>query len=435
MALGVLHCGAPSPSGSAPNVLLVTLDTLRADHLGVYGFEHATSPEIDALAEAGVVFERAIAAASLTTPAHASIMTSRFTREHAIGPNNGGAALRDETTLARVFRDHGYATAAFVSNLLLKAKFGLGAGFDTFDDELTTPEINRPLVVERRAADTTERALAWLSQAGDGPFFLWVHYQDPHGPYTPPPPDDERFRIPPAPGEQALPVKEGRDAIPAYQALDGLRLPSQYRSRYAGEIFYADRWVGRLVEAVAAHDPSRPSVVLLTADHGESFGENGRYFSHTHTTTPDVARVPMILRAPGLAPGRSSDLVHHVDVLPTLLDLAELPIPPEARGLPLARFVREGRSLPDRTVYCDIGRELSAYRGDSFLWVRDADAVPVRRWARFLWSPEGWSRQPGRSPLPEAVREYTARSAPVNRLPPPDEEMKRRLEALGYAEP
>jgi arylsulfatase A-like enzyme len=175
--------------------------------------------------------------------------------------------------------------------------------------------------------------------------------------------------------------------------------------------------------------------VLLTADHGESFGENGRYFSHTHTTTPNVARVPMILRAPGLSPGRREDVVHHVDVLPTLLDLAGIAIPPEARGLPLARFVSEERALPDRTVYCDIGRELSAYRGDSFLRIRDANAKAPLRWARYRWSPGTWSRELDPSPLPEAVREYMARSTPVNRLPPPDEDMKRRLEALGYAEP
>jgi arylsulfatase len=421
-------------------VLLVTVDTLRADHLGSYGFAHDTSPAIDALAASGVLFERAIAASSRTVPSHASIMTSRNTREHSVGHLNGKSTLRNLETLADHFRRAGYETAAFIGNILLTEGTGLGAGFDVFDDELETPERNRPHVVERRAADTTERALRWLAEPRSKPFFLWVHYQDPHGPYTPPPEDEGRFAIAPAPGERRLRSGEGNEGegrIPAYQVLPGLDRASQYRSRYAGEIFSADRSIGKLVDAVGPD-----AVVLLTADHGESFGENRRYFVHTYTSTPDVAHVPFLLRAPGLAPGRRSEIVGHVDVLPTLLELAGLPVPEDARGVALGPMLRGEARLPERLVYCDIGSQLSAYGDEGFLQVvglAGAWSGRVARnplWRRYAWSPgTAWQTlERGRGGLPAELERYAASAAPIEELPPPDPELLEKLRALGYGD-
>jgi arylsulfatase len=298
-------------------------------------------------------------------------MTSHWVREHSIGYRNGSTRLADEEiTLAATFGKAGYDTAAFVGNVTLQRRVGLDNGFDHYDDELSESETNRADVFERRAEETTERALAWLSAPRGGPFFLWVHYNDPHGPYTPPPPFDERFQLGDAPGEEPLPVlyvQRGWFGIPAYQALPGLRRPSQYRSRYAGEIRYFDEWLGRLLEAAERGSGSRDLVVLLTADHGESFGEEDFYFSHGHATTPDLSRVPFLLRAPGLPPGRRREVVHHVDILPTLLDLAGLPAPAEARGIALGPALRGETSFPERTVFCDVGAEVGAYRRDLFL--------------------------------------------------------------------
>ncbi|MBW2288365.1 MAG: sulfatase [Deltaproteobacteria bacterium] len=343
-----LACGPANES--RPNVLLITIDTLRADHLGTYGFRFDVSPEIDALAEQSVVFERAIAASGKTAPSHAAIMTSGYTREHSIGHGNGTSTLSDRVTLAEIFHEAGYATAAFVSNILLTRRIGFDRGFEVFDDELSAPESNRPKVVERLAPDTTARAIEWLNARNERPFFLWVHYQDPHGPYTPPAEAADRFDIPGAPDEAELPVRAGNNAsggIPPYQALPGLYRVSEYRSRYAGEIFFADEWVGKLL-ARAGADDKRETIVLLTADHGESFGEYGHYFKHTHTTTPDVAHVPLILRAPGLTPERRDDLVSHVDIAPTLLELAGLRASSDASGVALAnsgafRLLRQRR--------------------------------------------------------------------------------------------
>jgi arylsulfatase len=198
--------GCFGSEGPEPNVLMITIDTLRADRLGAYGFRLATSPAIDRLAAQGVVFERAISGASFTSGSHASIMASRYTREHTIGYDNGGTRLEGITTLAEIFNDEGYQTAAFVGNILLDRISGLDRGFETYDDELPGVEVNRKLAFERIAEQTTDRALLWLKNRDSRPFFLWVHYQDPHGPYTPPPEYKGRFKPEFKSDESPLPV-------------------------------------------------------------------------------------------------------------------------------------------------------------------------------------------------------------------------------------
>jgi arylsulfatase len=187
----VRSCG-----GRPPNVLLITVDTLRADHLHCYGQSLPTSPNIDALAARSVVFERAIAASGYTGPAHSSIMTSKYPRRQSTAFSNGLLTLAGVETLADALRQSGYDTAAFVSNGVLAAGSGLNHGFDVYDDELPTVERNRFNVFERLAPQTAARALAWLERPRTKPFFLWVHFQDPHGPYTPPEAYRDRFRVP-----------------------------------------------------------------------------------------------------------------------------------------------------------------------------------------------------------------------------------------------
>jgi arylsulfatase len=420
-------------------VLLITIDTLRADHLGTYGFAQNTSPRIDALARDSVVFERAIAASSATNPSHASIMTSRYPREHSIGHHNGASRLEGTATLATLFRESGFETAAFVGNLLLQRRTGFDRGFETYDDELRSAEVNRGAVLERTAEPTTVRALAWLEEQRSGPFFLWVHYQDPHGPYTAPEGWSGRIRVPGGPDEKPLPLlanDQGWGGIPSYQAQEGLNLLSQYRSRYGDEVHYADHWIGELIEALDDHASGRETVILLTADHGESFGENDRYLVHFFTTTPENAHVPLILRAPGLPPGRRPGVASHVDVMPTLLELAGIAPPPDARGLALGPFVREGRPLPDRSVYCDMGREMSVYHRDGFLRVLGADpGDPHPEATPYRWDEEGsWWRSDGDAGLDAPALEYVRRVPPAAAAPPMPSRLARELRALGYAE-
>jgi len=437
-------CGRDQPV--APNVLLITIDTLRADRLSSYGYPYETSPSIDALAAQGVLFERAIAASSKTVPSHASIMTSKYVREHSIGHGNGDSSLAAEPTLAEHFRSAGYATGGFVGNILLMREMGLDRGFDHFDDELRTAERNRPMVVERLAEPTTRRAMDWLAQQTERPFFLWVHYQDPHGPYTPPDAYESRFSIAPSPGGDEILDVGGNSAegvIPAYQQLDGLRSVTEYEGRYAGEIAYADQWIGTLVGAVEDHSSGRGAIIVLTSDHGESFGEEGRYFEHTHATTPDVAHVPLILRASGLPGQKRAELVSHVDILPTVLELAGLELPEGHGGVALGPVLRGEDLLPDRFVYCDNGPQVSAYKGNRFLRLRGVERAwrgegesfltQAPPWQRYRWEPrQRWSRVSTPAPLPKTVLEYAASTVEMNMREPPSGRERELLRALGY---
>ena len=447
--LGVVACDAkPTP----PNVVLITVDTLRADYLGSYGFPLDTSPRIDALAAGGVLFERAVAAASTTSPSHASILTSRHTREHSVGFYSGFTVLDGLPTLPELFKDAGYTTAAFVGNINLQKRLGFDRGFDHYDDDLPDAERNRPLQYERIAERTHERLQAWLDEPRDGPFFLWVHYQDPHGPYDAPEGNAGRFSVPMAPGETALPVlanNYGEGGIPKYQALHGLSHPHEYKSRYADEVFYADEYVGRLIDAVDHHASGRDAVILLTADHGEYMGEDNVWFVHTAVSTPQLAHVPLILRAPGLSAERRSDPVGHVDVLPTLLELAGLTPPADARGLALGPFLRDGEPLPPRLVYTDAGDELSAYRTGSFVRVLDLKEAWMKpqpplepSWGAYWWKQDGTWEMIADDELEDRrilsdhreIQEYFRAATPMIQSLPADASQLERLRALGYVE-
>ncbi len=449
---------AASAAAAPRDVLLITVDTLRADHLSAYGHPRALSPQVDALAARGALFENAIAASSSTAPSHASIMTSRYPREHSIGTNNGGTRLSGGVTLAEHFRDAGYDTAAFVGNFILQPRIGLDRGFAVYDADLPDRELNRPGFFERRAEATGARAVAWLERPRTQPFLLWVQLQDPHGPYTPP--DSFAVDAQPKTGESEpdlplLPRNSGVNGIPAYQHLDGVARASEYVARYEGEVRYADEWIGRLVAAAEAASGERGLVVLLTNDHGESLGEFGFWFQHGHATTPELARSPFIVVAPGVAPQRRSELVHHVDVMPTLVELAGLEPAAAGSGVSLAPFLREGpgRAVPERTVFCDVGWESGAYRGRSYVRVRGS----LDLWSRWasgrsdapgsppasLLQLESWQRGADGRWVAEGdpaewrptIEQYLLKHEPMVEAPQLDTDDVERLRALGYVEP
>jgi arylsulfatase len=456
LAAALLLLGsAPGCSGGTderPDVLLVTIDTLRADRLGSYGAPSGASPRLDALADRSVVFDRAIAGAAMTAPSHASIMTSRYTREHSVGFENGFSRLEGTPTLAEHFRDAGYQTAGFVGNINLTSLLGFDRGFDLFDDELVEQEADRDDIFERSAEATTRRALDWLSTTGPGPVLLWVHYQDPHGPYAPPGTHAGRTPVVGGGSERPLPFladNSGRGGVPVYQQIEGVSRHSEYAARYADEVLYADEWVGRMIDAFDARSPDRDGVVLVTSDHGEAMGEGNHYYVHGTNTLPHLARVPMLLRAPGIAPGRRPEVVSHVDVLPTLLELAGVAAAGPMSGVALGPVLRDEHPLPERRVYCDNGAEVSVYEQNGFQKVMHAGrayrnpetaAKNRPRWRSFTWDGAGrWSPTeraslsslPSPSSLPEDVQAYIDSAVPMV-LRPVEAPHLERLRALGY---
>jgi len=455
VATGAAGC-AKEPPRVRPNVLLVTIDTLRADFVHAYGFPHPTTPNIDELAARGALFELAFAASTATVPSHASIMTSRYVREHSVGPENGSTRLAGLPTLAERFGDAGYDTAAFVSNVVLKARSGLDRGFARYDDELPEAEANRLMYFERNAGETAERALLWLREPRDAPFFVWVHLQDPHGPYTPPAPYDARVPELPLRTERPLPVlraNRGRGGLPDYQALGDERRAARYAGLYAGEVSFADAWAGRLVEAAerAAENEKiegRPLVVLLTADHGESLDEHGFFFQHGHATTPEQARVPFVVVAPGVPTKRSSTVVHHVDIAPTLLELAGLPPLDVQSGVSLVPLLTRGAPVAERVVLTDIGGEVTAYDATGYTTVRAGR--PELVWQRYeRVGPPGragggaagsesaaWKKaQQSGAVLSEEIVAYLSAEVPLAPALAMSDDDVARLRALGYLPP
>lgn len=338
LAAALASC-APAHEERA-SFLLITCDTLRADQLGFLGHARPTSPNLDALAAESVVFERAWSTAPLTGPALSALLTGRPPEELGLSDNRVWLGEAAET-LAERGRAAGIETAAVVSNWVLRKRErgGVQQGFEHFDDTMRTAEASRPDLKERLAADTTDAALAWLASRDPArPFFLWVHYQDPHGPYTPP--ADCLAPFPPEPrGEPTLGVGQDqkvRGALPAYQVVDEERRPEAYRSRYEAEIRYFDRELGRLLDELRARGLFATTTLAFTADHGESLGENGWWFSHGQTLQRELVAVPLLLRPPGGASParRESAPASHLDLLPTALAALGLPTG-ELRGLDL----------------------------------------------------------------------------------------------------
>ena len=308
-----------------PSVLLVTLDTTRADHLGAYGATNGATPRLDELAARGVVFERAYAVAPMTLPAHTAMLTGLLPTRTGVrwnGEQRLAGPPQGPPTLAERFRDAGYATAGFVSAAVLDHAFGLARGFATYDDAIAGGGgTNSRWKAERPARETVARALAWLeAQPGDRPLFLWVHLFEPHDPYAPPEPFASRYRGDP----------------------------------YSGEIATADDALGALL----AHHRFRPqagAIVSVLGDHGESLGEHGEA-THGILLHEAALRVPWIVAAPHLAPRRLGAAVSQVDLMPTLLALAGIDSASggsESDGVELAAEMRGESGERSRTLYAE----------------------------------------------------------------------------------
>jgi len=341
-AASLIVLGGCGGSQRPTHLVLVTVDTLRADHLGSYGSDLGATPNLDALASESLRFETVRAPAPFTLASIAAVMTGRHPL--ALGVTDNLAALpQGLPTLATRLAAKGWRSGAVVSSLVLEIADPLHAGFDVFDARLPQKEAVRWWVHERDAAATTDAALATLGrlrETGDAPTFLWVHYQDPHGPYTPPPGLRERHlaaaeRAPDARRELELTDAAGIGGLPKYQFLAPRRDVAFYRAGYAGEIENADAQIGRLLDGIDALDARTgrgATALVFSADHGEDLGEGDHWFAHGARLGESALRVPLLIRAPGIAPGVRRDPATLLDVLPTIAGLVGLAPSPEWTG-------------------------------------------------------------------------------------------------------
>ncbi len=423
------------------NVVLISLDTTRLDHLSTYGYERSTSPVLDELAREGARFDLAYAPIATTGPSHSTMFTSLYPVAHHVVKN--GVRLSDDCeTLAELLSERGYQTAAIISSFVLTDKFGYAQGFDHFEDDFTpegssiressTEAPNVRMGFDRRADDASRRAIRWLEKMRDpeSPFFLFVHYFDPHAPYTPPPEFKDRFLDP-----------EGDDRAATI-------------SSYDEEIAFTDQQVGLLLKSLERLRLAEDTIVIVTADHGEGLGQHGHQ-EHGVNVYDEAVRVPLVFRWPDRIPAGSVHTapVELVDLAPTVMDLVGIPTVSSFQGRSLSSALLGETSLEEnRPVF--LHRRHYSPKKEGGVWVSgaklgvrlgrwklilgpeertfelyDLEADPDEEHNRYHEEPETVARMTG---ILKSWRDLVAREGEGEYEL--SEEDRRRLEALGYTE-
>ncbi len=407
-----------------PNVILITLDTTRADHMGFLGSSRALTPNLDALARQSVVFTRAYSHVPLTTASHATILTGTYPQFNHV--NDFGVPLpKGVPDLPEILRTHGYQTAAFVSSLILDpiegAAPGFDRGFDTYDAgfHIRGPGQDRYKTIERRAGEIVARALAWLDRHPRGPFFLWVHLYDAHDPYDPPEPFKSRYVSAP----------------------------------YDGEIAYADSAVGRLFTQLRARGLYDGALIAVMADHGEALGGHGE-LAHGIFLYDETIHVPLLFKMPGeqFAGKRIDTRAGLVDVLPTILRTVGVPIPQAVQGESLVSMMKpsakaaadqEAAAIPDHPAYAESDYPHKAFGWSSLRALRAGKYLFIQAPRKELYDQSAdpkaehnlsYTATPVSDTLAgqlDAFRQKTGSSKPVPKADV-DPQAQEKLSALGY---
>lgn len=318
------------------NVVVVTLDTTRADALGAYGQPLPVTPRIDAAAAEGLIFEQVRSSSPSTLPAHATLFTGQHPYAHGVRANAGYVLADESTTLAERLRDAGWRTGAEVAAMVLGQFQRLDQGFDSYEDPLSADEAGGPAT--RHAIDVTDQGLVFMRENRHEPFFLWLHYYDPHSPFVPPPPH--------------------RDLFP--------------EDPYLAEVHFVDDQVGRVIDEIQALGLRQQTLVVITSDHGEGLGEHEED-THTFFVYDSTMRVPLVLWGAAEIPRglRVSQPVRLVDVAPTLLDLLGLPPLPDAQGVSLGPLFEAPDTELELTGYGESFVPLSLFGSDVLRFVRE----------------------------------------------------------------
>lgn len=416
-----MRADAPPPRRDA-NVVLITIDTLRADHVSCYERGRMSTPNIDSLAAAGVRFAKAFAQVPLTTPSHACILTGTYPQVHQLRDNGGFVLDAAVPTLATVLQQAGFSTAAFVGAAVLHHQYGLNRGFTTYADDMKAArkeeELLPGVVAEVRAEVVTQRALDWLRnqqkigvgvQPGKN-FLLWTHYYDPHFPYDPPPPFSSRYQ----------------------------------KDRYSGEIAYTDEQIGKLLKGLQDQGLKEKTLIVLMADHGEGLGDHGE-FLHGVFLYDATTHIPLLVAGPDIPAGRVVEQqVRSIDVMPTILGYLGLSAGEKVQGQPLLAALTQGKPVPAGVSYMETlypktshgWSELRAVRTDQWKFIMaptpelyDMRADPTEQ--RNLW-PERASEA---RELEAHVWEIAGPRQQLGKLErrPVDDQTMRELQSLGYA--
>jgi arylsulfatase A-like enzyme/Flp pilus assembly protein TadD len=386
-------------------IILISIDTLRADHLPAYGYTKVRTPNIDVLAAAGTLFERAYSHAPQTLPAHASILSGQLPFEHGVRDNVGFTVKPGQWFVQHGLRARGWPTGGFVSAYVLRAAVGLNQGFDTYDSELPPASGERSIGQVQRAGEATLAAAeTWLNARDPKkPFFLFLHLYEPHKPYAPPPP------------------------FASYEPYDG-------------EIAYADEIVGRLLERLRALDVYDRATIVLLADHGEGLGDHGEQehglFLYNATT-----QVPLIVKLPGQDRARRvAAPVQHIDIAPTILDLAGAPKRADLHGRSLRPLLDGTGMLPDTGIYSEALYSRYHFGWSELYGLTDARYRLIRAPRDELYDLERDSKEAAsiageRPQVRQAMRsalEALIAHAPIGAPSAVTDEDRQRLAALGY---
>ncbi len=329
----------PSAPGNRLNVLLITIDTLRADHLGLYGYRRATSPRLDAFARRAVVFEQAYTYWPKTRGSFVALLTGRLASQTGYGKTHP-LLLDFNPTLASVLKDAGYETLAIVDNPNVSASLGYAKGFDRYRETWDRKE-GLATEMDRARAITADGVRLLREARPDRPFLLWLHYVNPHAPYEPPPPWDTAFLDAEARRGPRLRAVNGFHGGVSRQWAKVGRPLGWYVAQYDGEIAAADAEVGQVLDALAASTVRNRTLVVIASDHGESLGEHDYYFDHGENLFDPSLRIPLLLAGPGTkAELRTSVLATTLDIVPTVLDALKVSYPPDLAGQSLLSAAR-----------------------------------------------------------------------------------------------
>jgi arylsulfatase A-like enzyme len=435
MAAFTAGCGEAPP----PNLLLISIDTLRADHLGCYGYPRPTSPFLDRLASQGVLFENAHTTAPWTLPSHTSLFTGLYPSQHGVVTDE--VALPPEVpTLAESLQAQGFATAGLASGIYLGGRFGLGRGFDHYVVFPTRDKSGGTATKLSATERVSSGALDWLAAQPRRPFFLFLHYFDIHSDYLPQPRFAALFAKP-----YQGPVTGTSGQLRAFLRRK-IDFDPQDRAHlidlYDAEIRQLDQALEELFEKLDAHGDLANTIVVVTSDHGEEFFDHGGVF-HGRTQYQEMLRIPLIIIGPGIPKGRRSDRpVSLVDLMPTLLTLGGVPAPTSVSGLDLAPLWKApGDGWPERALFAEANRTIDGniprramrngrwklvVHGDGQRELFDLVEDPGERANRAAADPER-ARELARR---LEVELGSVRKAPG--LPKLEPDLRRQLEALGY---